>query len=280
MSHRLSDLVRTANPVQDPEQLLESVGREDLFQEIRRRTAHEYGPSGVVQPPADERRRWRPAIAAAAALIAAIALAIVFANSLASNEDVITPPTTLPAPGESDSPIEIVNAFFSKWNERDVDGALAYLHPDTLSGRAGEVGSGRWWHNMLNYSVAAYGGDWKWVLRDCSDLSETTAQCRLGIAGEPLYDALLIPAVRKQWDIRDGLLVQAPILLDVTLADAAANQYARERDPEGHAAACSIEGRELLGELIVYDATCGAFMAPHRLAYAAELLGSQAPAPP
>lgn len=280
MSHRLSDLVRTANPVQDPEQLLESVGREDLFQEIRRRTGHEYEPSVVVQPPADERRRWRPAIAAAAALIAAIALAIVFANSLADNEDVIAPSTTLPAPGESDSPVEVVNAFISKWNERDVEGALAYLHPETLSGRAGDVGSGRWWQNMLNYSVAAYGGDWKWVLRDCSDLSETTAQCRLGIAGEPLYDALLIPAVRKQWDIRDGLLIQAPILFDVSLADAAADRYARDQDPEGHAAACSIEGRELLGELIVYDATCGAFMAPHRLAYAAELLGSQPPARP
>ena len=168
-----------------------------------------------------------------------------------------------------------MNAFYARWNERDVDGALAYFHPEALNARKGEVGSVEWWENYLSYSVAAFGGDWRWTVRDCVEPNETTLACLLTIENEPLADAVLVPAVPKQWTIRDGLIVRAPVLFDLTLAEAAVDRYAREQDPDGHARVCSIEGRELLGELVVYDAPCGEFIAPYRLAYATELLAPE-----
>lgn len=272
MSHRLSELVQKANPAPDPDRLLETMGREEFFEQVRIQAGLQEAPVVHLTPPA-RRSRWVLAAATAAGVIAAIVLTIVFATGLRSQPDVISPSTSLPAPGESSSPTELVNAFFAKWNERDVEGALAYLHPDARTGPKTEVGSRQWWDNYLSYSVAAYGGDWRWELRGCREPSDTTVRCRLIIAGEPLYDAAAIPAVDKQWDTRDGYILGAPLLLDVSLTDAAADRYAKQFDPVGHAAVCDIEGRDLIEELIVYDRPCGEFMAPHRLAYAAQLLG-------
>lgn len=272
MTEQLSILVQNANPAPDPEALLDSMGRQELFQDIRERSGLTEGPVVHQLPLRSGRPRWAPALATAAALIAAVVLAMVFAASLNNDPDVIGPSTTLPAPGDADSPIGLVNAFYAKWNEGDVQGALAYLHPEATDGGTTDVGTVPWWSNYLSYSVAAYGGDWQFLLRDCQEPVEGTVRCQLAVAGEPLYDALAIPAANKQWNIEDGLIEKASILFDMTLADSAVDRYAREQDPVGHAAMCGLEGRELRGELIVYDRPCGEFIAPYRLAYAQELL--------
>lgn len=271
MSDRISRLVRDANPAPDPDTSLDSGDRTALFAEIEQRTGLAKGPTVERIRKPKRSPRWAPALAAAGAIVAAITFALVVLTN--DNPDATNPTTTLPAPGESSSPTEIVNALYTRWNERDIEGALAYLHPDARQARGRDVGSVAWWRNYLNYSVAAYGGDWAWILRDCTEVREQSVQCRLGVANEPLLDARAAPSVLKQFDIQDGLIIRLPLPADATAADIAVDRYAKTQDPEGHLAACGIDGRDLLGEFVVYDQACGQFIAPYRLALAAELLG-------
>lgn len=209
------------------------------------------------RPSVRQNRRWPYGVAVAAILVA---VAILF--SVAGRG-----PQTIEEAADSGDPAAVLQVFHQKWSDGNVDGALAYLHPSLLEESGEALG------NLIEYTHAISPGGFSISVTECSEQAPDVWRCRIGVIGDPIVDAMNLSATSEQFRFEDGLMTQFG-LSDYRQADLALALVAQAGDPDGYQAAC---GRPGPGEFadggVVYNRTCGEFLAPFVDATVAGLAG-------
>ena len=192
--------------------------------------------------------RWAPA----RPLLALVAFAAVFAVGvggllLANRSDRVP---------VGNDPVEVVTAFFDRWNDGDVDAALELLDPEvTINVGFNSLAELR---GLMEYA-AAWGADMDVACRatelagsvSCEWEWEAASVAALGLDG---------PNTRR-FQVSGGLITSL-VTPSYGAHEDAISAYARRVDPEGFAAACDPNGAASVSAYgFVFDAECGRFLA-------------------
>ncbi len=171
---------------------------------------------------------------------------------------------TLEAAAEGGDPVAVIEVFYQKWSEGDVDGAMEFVSTNQRT---------FFLRSTMEYVVALEPAGWSWSVSDCAEQIPGTYRCRLELVGDPVIDAMGLEAGLPQLRVSGNRLIEVadPAYAQ---ADQKLAVYAETQDPEGYEAVCTEgNGLALDGQGVVYDQACGAFLAPYVPRLAAELTG-------
>lgn len=191
----------------------------------------------------DHRPRPRWAVAVAALLIV-LAAGGTFLLTTAGERDVA-----------GGSPLEVVNSFFTKWNERDIEGTMALVHPDASINVLQSAPDLR---GLIEWTMEFEGA----METSCSDdLQPDRITCEWAFVS-PATEALGISDPREgTFAVTDGVIVDIStpnyMVLEMQLSS-----FARDRDPTGYGDACGFDRaspRSIYG--FPFNQRCGRFLA-------------------
>ena len=165
-------------------------------------------------------------------------------------------------------PVAVIEAFYKKWSEGDVNGALELV--STKDGTEDNL----FLQQTMEYVTAIEPEGWFWSVSDCVEQVPGTYNCRVELVGDPLLATMGVVAGRLQLRVEDGKLTQAPQVfgVDAAQADRRLATYSQKQDPAGYEAVCvGANGRAYEANGVVYDNACGVFLAQYLESLAAEL---------
>jgi hypothetical protein len=165
-----------------------------------------------------------------------------------------------------EDPVTIIEAFYQKWTEGDIRGAMQLVaYQDFTEG--GDV----FLEPTMAYVSAVEPDGWFWSVTDCAEQVPGTYNCRVELVGDPLLEAMGVGAGQPQFKVEDGKLTRVPTGLD-GLVDRRLATYAEQQDRAGYVAVCvGSKGRAWEANGVVYNQACGAFLSQYVAPLAAEL---------
>ena len=214
-----------------------------------------------IERPIVKQERNRGLLYGAAAAILALVVGTVGWIALAGSGDD-------PADVAAGDSIAIIETFFQKWSEGEVNQAFALVGDQDWT--EGNVFLGP----TMEYVVAVEPDGWFWSVTGCAEQVPGTYNCRVELVGDPLLDALGGSFGQSQFKVENGKLTQVPRVLGIgaAQADQALATYAQTQDPSGYEAACvGANGRAWEENGVVYDKACGTFLSQYVEPLAAEL---------
>lgn len=204
-----------------------------------------------------------PLVAAAAAVVVVVVGAVAFLFASSGDEPnvattpgptttraatTVAPTTAAPVPTVSlpVSASDVVRAFYERYNERDLDGALALVAPDgSLRGFARTE-----LRDLLDF-LAVYPS--RFVVGDCRESGPAgTASCFVELVGDPLVDALEPGGADLQFRVEDGVLTVVNFK-DYRVLDLRFRLYVEQVDRDGLERACTLDST-------VFNRACGEFL--------------------
>lgn len=241
-----------ANPVEDPERYLAELV--DLERSLRRFEEDVMTDEGVLASQIASSRSPR-LYAAVAAFAAVLVLAVPIWLALAGRE-----------PAVGGDPIEVVDAFFDRWNRGDVDAALALVDPEVA------VNSGlQEWSDLRGLMLFAAQFDAE-MEAACGPLAEEeTLNCAWAWRSASAEALGAGGAQQSRFVVTDGLIA-AMSTPNYGAVERALSEFAREADSAGYSAACAPDGespRSASG--FVFNEQCGRFLAGLELAFVSSL---------
>lgn len=246
-----------ANPVPDVERYMSQMIDLDAalrdYEEVLMDTkTHEAREVAIQSPP--QRRRWRVAIAAFVAVLAigGVLLLVPFG----SGSDVV-----------GDEPIDVVEAYFDRWNAGDINAALALLSPDvSINGGLQGIEDVR---PVMDFAVE-FDGD---MVVSCEPaLIDTQATCLWDFTTAGVA-ALGIEPRRRTFTVEGGLIT-AFSTPDFGRFDAGIAEFAESVDPAAFEANCApVEGDHLSQAGFAHTSKCGAHLAQIEADWVASLAG-------
>lgn len=165
-------------------------------------------------------------------------------------------------------PVEVVTAFFDRWNDRDVDGAMELLDPEvTINVGFNSLAELR---GLMEYA-AAWGADMDVTCRATE--RPGAVSCDWEWTAPSVAAVGLDGANTRRFQVSDGLITSL-VTPNYGGHERAVSTYAREVDPDGFAGACDPDGAESVSSYdFAFDAECGRFLASLEGAFI-EQLGS------
>jgi hypothetical protein len=233
------DRLAAANPIPDPDRYVV-----EEFDVAPIRDVEEIFEAGRSIAPAPSARS-RPVVAVAAFLTAL--LVGVVALVVVGNGD--------RAP-VGDDPVAVVTAYFDRWNEGDVDGALELLDPDAtinvgFNSRAELRG-------LMEYATA-----WGYPMDATCRATERagSVSCEWEWTAESVAALGLDGPNQRRFQVTDGLITSL-VTPSYGAHEGAVSGYAKSADPDGFATACDPGGAISVSAYdFAFDAECGRFLA-------------------
>jgi len=247
-----------ANPIPDVEHYIASAAELDATlrdpQSLIEDAAADPGGTTGRHPVGP--RRWQIAVAT---FVAVLAVGGVFAATpLFDDADIVN---TSP-----ESPLEVVNAFFERWNAGNVEAVMTLIDPATqINGGLQEAADLR---SLIEYSIPFDGRmetvcspgpspgrvmcDWAWLTEGTEALGLDSAEGR----GFTVVDNRITALTTPNFGTFDRQL----------------SRFAQERDPGGYTDSCSPDGISPIGgDGFPFNTRCGRFLADLESAFVADL---------
>jgi len=211
-----------------------------------------------IDRPIVRQERTRGLLYGAAAAILALVVGTVGWIALAGSGE-----KTLEEAAEGGDPVALIEVFYQRWSEGDVDGALEFVKTDSISTR--------FLRGEMEYTAALEPDGWSWSVTECAEQVADVYRCRLDLIGDPIIDTMNLVGGFPQYRINGNRLTEVNFAF-YPEADLRLAVYAEAQDPTGYEAACiGANGLALEGNGVVYNGECGAFLAPYVEPLAAEL---------
>lgn len=170
---------------------------------------------------------------------------------------------TLAEAAEGGDPVALIEVFYQRWSEGDVDGALEFVRQDS--------NSTMFLRGMMEYIVALEPDGWSWSVAECAEQVPDVYRCRLDLIGDPVLDAMDLTGGFPQYRIDGNRLTEVNFSSYIE-ADLRLAVYAEAQDPFGYEAVCiGANGLTMESNGVVYNGECGSFLAPYIAPLAAEL---------
>ena len=264
MSHedRVLALFADANPVSDEANLDELTlpSLQLIEQREREMSDTEIGRVDTDRPLVKQAMPRGIILGVAAAMVALVLGTIGWLAAAGSGEK------TLEEAAADGDATAVVELFYQRWSQGDVEGAHELVVPSGLeSDRIFE-------RALMEFVVALEPDGWSWSVADCGEVVPDVVQCTVRLVGDPVADVLGLQN-RVQFRLDGSRLATFPDVGSVELraTDAALARYAEERDRTGYAAACASNASSGRDEVPVYTADCGAFLSDYLQEFAATL---------
>lgn len=153
-------------------------------------------------------------------------------------------------------PVEVVTAFFDRWNDGDVGAALELLDPEaTINVGFNSLAELR---GLMEYA-AAWGADMDVTCRAIERAGSVS--CEWEWTAPSVAAVRLDGANTRRFQVSDGLITSL-VTPSYGGHESAVSTYARDVDPAGFAAACDPEGADSVSSYgFAFDAECGRFLA-------------------
>lgn len=258
-TERAYERLVAANPMPDPERYMATVldidTAPDDLKEVMMSTKTDDRRSMEVIDRGPLGGRWRIALATFVAVLA-VAGGILVATLVGEGRD-----------SAGDTPIGVVEAFFERWNDGDVDGAMALVSPEvTAFGIPGAANL----KGLIEYT-SQFDGRMEVDCQSAAIAGRVT--CDWAFAS-PGVEALGLPVNENRlFTVVDGLITTlVPAQYPDFETQLAA--FAESEDPVGYAEECSPDGISPLGLAgHPFNVRCGAFLAGLEGAFVASLGG-------
>ena len=245
-----------ANPVEDPARYLAEVV--DLEQSLRRFEEDVMANNGVASKPVVASSWGRRPLVAIAAFVAVLVLGIpIWLAFDGSEPDVV-----------GGDPMEVVDAFFDRWNRGDVDAALALVDPEVAVN-----GGLQDWFDLRGLMVFAAQFDAE-MESECRLLAEEGAlSCDWAWRSASAEAVGVAGSQGSGFTVTDGGItaLRTPNYGAVELA---LSSFAREADAAGFSTSCAPDGQSPRGASgLPFNERCGRFLASLEAAFVASLDG-------
>lgn len=246
-----------ANPMPDPERYMATVFDLDTaphdFEEVMMSTKTDGTRSIEVIDHEPLGGRWRIAIASFVAVLA-VGGGILVATLVSEGSD-----------SAGDTPIGVVETFFERWNDGDVDGAMALVSPEVTAFGLPATSNLK---GLIEYT-SQFDGTMVTDCRTAASPGRVTCDWAFASAG---VEALGLPAnTDRAFTVVDGLITTL-VPAQYNAFEVQLSEFAQVEDPVGYAETCSPDGVSPVGLAgHPFNEQCGRFLAGLEAAFVASL---------